>query len=177
MPLNQVHPSMTSGVLKTSNRLSELTGSLATAYNNIRLNASLPVGIIIPFAGGTTPSGWLLCFGQAVSRSTYSALFGVIGEQYGAGDGTTTFNVPDLRGRTAAGRDNMGGTAASRLTQGVLGGNPNSLGGAGGSESLTTQSVTLSGSGTNVVTSSSNLQPTYIVNYIIKSDLVTEASP
>lgn len=170
MPLNRVHPAMTSGVLKVSNGLSELAGGLSTGYQNTGYSA-LPVGVILPFPGGSIPTGWVTCHGQALSRSTNAELFAVIGTVYGAGDGSTTFNVPDLRGRLVSGRDNMGGTAASRLTQGVLGGNPNTLGGSGGSESLTTQSVTLSGSGTNVVTSSSNLQPTIILNFIIKANV------
>jgi microcystin-dependent protein len=58
------------------------------------------------------PSGWLLCEGQAVSRATFAALFSALGTAYGAGDGSTTFNVPDLRGRFPAGVDG----AAGRLT-------------------------------------------------------------
>lgn len=176
MPLNQVHPSMTSGLLKTANALSELAGGSTTGYQNVGYG-TIPVGVILPFSGATTPSGWLQCFGQAVSRQIYADLFAVLGTQYGSGDGSTTFNLPDLRGRAVAGRDNMGGTGASRLSQGVLGGNPNSLGGSGGSESLTTQSVTLSGSGTNVVTSSSNIQPTMVLNYIIKANVNVVAAP
>ncbi len=75
----------------------------------------LAPGIVLPFAGSVEPTGWLLCFGQAVSRTTYAALFNAIGTTYGAGDGSTTFNVPDLRGRVPAGKDNMGGTAGNRL--------------------------------------------------------------
>lgn len=60
-------------------------------------------GQVTQFAGDTAPRGWLLCQGQAVSRTTYAALYAVIGNKYGAGDGTSTFNVPDLRGRVAAG--------------------------------------------------------------------------
>ena len=93
-------------------------------------------GVVLPFAGATAPNGWLLCTGQAVSRTTYSALYALIGTTYGAGDGSTTFNVPDLRGRVIAGADNMGGTAASRLTSagsGVAG----SLGSVGGAETHT----------------------------------------
>lgn len=75
----------------------------------------LPAGIFVPFAGSTAPTGWLLCYGQAISRTTYSTLFAAIGTQYGAGDGSTTFNVPDMRGRVPAGADNMGGTAANNL--------------------------------------------------------------
>jgi microcystin-dependent protein len=74
-----------------------------------------PTGSVIAFAGSTAPTDWLLCYGQAVSRTTYATLFATISTTYGAGDGTTTFNLPDLRGRTVAGIDNMGGTDAGRL--------------------------------------------------------------
>lgn len=171
MSLNQIDYRMTAGLLKTSNKLSELSSELNDTYSNLGLDDSIPTGAIFPFTSSTVPSGWLLCDGSAILRSLYSQLFDVIGTTYGSGNGTTTFNLPDLRGRIVAGRDNMGGTAASRLTQGVLGGDPNSLGASGGSQSLTTQSVTLSGSGTNVVTSSSNIQPTVVLNYIIKTSI------
>lgn len=55
--------------------------------------------MIQPYAGSSAPSGYLLCDGSAVSRSTYEALFAVIGTTYGAGDGSTTFNLPNLKGR------------------------------------------------------------------------------
>jgi microcystin-dependent protein len=74
-----------------------------------------PVGSVTAFAGATAPASWLLCAGQAVSRTVYASLFATIGTTYGAGDGSTTFAVPDLRGRTVAGLDNMGGTDAGRL--------------------------------------------------------------
>jgi microcystin-dependent protein len=54
--------------------------------------------------------------GQAISRTTYASLFALVGTTYGPGDGSTTFNLPDIRGRVAAAVDNMGGTAAGRLT-------------------------------------------------------------
>ena len=57
---------------------------------------TLPIGAIMPYTSKTTPSNWLPCNGQAVSRTTYADLFAIIGTQYGAGDGSTTFNVPDL---------------------------------------------------------------------------------
>jgi microcystin-dependent protein len=72
-------------------------------------------GVVLPFAGSSPPSGWLLCNGQQVSRTTYPELFAAIGTTFGVGDGSTTFNVPDLRGRVAAGKDDMGGTAANVL--------------------------------------------------------------
>lgn len=82
----------------------------------VAANHLTPVGTINDFAGSTAPDGWLLCYGQAISRTTYSALYAVLGTIYGSGDGSTTFNLPDCRGRVAAGKDNMGGTSADRLT-------------------------------------------------------------
>jgi microcystin-dependent protein len=77
---------------------------------------SAPAGAIEAYAGSTAPTGWLLSFGQAVSRTTYANLFAVISTTYGSGDGSTTFNLPDMRGRAVAGVDNMGGTDAGRLS-------------------------------------------------------------
>jgi microcystin-dependent protein len=64
---------------------------------------TIPVGTISPYAGASAPANWLLCDGSAVSRATYAALFAVTGTAYGVGDGSTTFNVPDLRGRIVVG--------------------------------------------------------------------------
>lgn len=63
----------------------------------------VPTGAIFPFAVGTAPAGYLLCNGTAVSRTTYSVLFGVIGTTYGVGDGITTFNLPNFNGRIPIG--------------------------------------------------------------------------
>lgn len=97
----------------------------------------VPTGSIVPTAATAEPSGWLFCYGQAVGRTTYATLFTAIGTNYGAGDGSTTFNIPDLRGRIVAGRDDMGGSAASRLTSGGSGINGTTLGAAGGSQAHT----------------------------------------
>jgi microcystin-dependent protein len=90
-----------------------------------------PLGAIIDYAGSNAPANWLLCYGQLISRTTYSDLFSAIGTTYGVGDGSTTFALPDLRGRVTAGKDNMGGTAASRLTSSVAG---TTLGAVGGEQ-------------------------------------------
>lgn len=80
-------------------------GNSATAAYNSEVAAAASaaaaaqfgvVGMVIAYAGSTSPSGWLLCDGSAVSRETYAALFAVIGTTYGTGDGSTTFNVPNL---------------------------------------------------------------------------------
>lgn len=75
-------------------------------------------GEIIPFAGSTAPAGTLFCYGQTVSRTTYGGLFAVIGTTHGAGDGSTTFNLPDLRGRVPVGKSDMGGSDAGNLAGG-----------------------------------------------------------
>jgi len=89
------------------------------------VNAELafPTGSVIPYAGASAPSatlngvvGWLLADGSAVSRTTYATLFGIVGTTYGAGDGSTTFNLPDLRGRTAVGAESDG-TAANNVSR------------------------------------------------------------
>lgn len=97
-------------------------------------SAGLPIGSVIDYAGTTAPVNYLLCYGQAISRTDYSDLFAAIGTSFGAGNGSTTFNVPDCRGRVTAGKDNMGGTSANRLTSPLNGDN---LAAAGGSESHT----------------------------------------
>jgi microcystin-dependent protein len=65
--------------------------------------ADAPIGAINAYGGATAPNGWLLCHGQAISRTGYAELFAVIGTAYGSGDGSTTFNVPDLRESTIKG--------------------------------------------------------------------------
>jgi microcystin-dependent protein len=66
----------------------------------------LPAGTVLPFAGATAPSGWAICDGSIVSRSEYPELFLAIGEAWGNGDGSTTFHLPDMRGRFMRGADN-----------------------------------------------------------------------
>lgn len=174
--------------------------------------AGIPVGALLPFAGAVAPDGFALCYGQALSRADYAALFAVIGTSYGAGNGTTTFNAPDMRGNVAAGRDDMGGASASRLTGGA------SLGAQVGSQSVTLTEAQLAphshpvndpghihslgnqiasggasigvGSPYNIVSGSTtpattgisigqggggqahpNVQPSLVVNYIIKASL------
>ena len=70
----------------------------------------IPVGTVVAYAGttGSIPSGWALADGAALSRTTYSDLFTAMGTAYGAGDGSTTFNLPDLRGRLPLGKASSG---------------------------------------------------------------------
>lgn len=89
-----------------------------------------PPGLLTPFAGAAAPSGYLLCDGSEASRTTFSDLFDVVGTTYGEGDGSTTFNLPDLRGRFVLGLDNMGGASADVVTDPEA----DSLGGVSGEE-------------------------------------------
>lgn len=110
-------------------------GQLDAAINALQLEVT---GAIKQYAGTTSPTGYLLCDGTAISRTTYAALYTVVGTSFGAGDGSTTFNIPDLRGRLPLGKDNMGGTAASRVTSASTGGsNATILGGTGGAQTHT----------------------------------------
>ena len=77
-----------------------------------KIDAYIP-GVIQLYAGSSAPSSWLICNGQAVSRTTYAALFAVIGTTYGVGDGSTTFNVPNLVNKTVRGASTVGSTGGS----------------------------------------------------------------
>ena len=177
------------------------SGGGSGSTSNYYLNDQ-PIGAIIDYVGTSAPTSWLMCYGQAISRSTYADLFTIIGTAYGIGDGSTTFNLPDLRGRVTAGKDNMGGSSADRLTNLSGGLDGDILAATGGSESHTltiaqmpshTHNTQTSASGfgnntgpnsgtLNVPTSSTggdgahnNVQPTIIVNKIIKYTFSTTA--
>lgn len=78
--------------------VSEVNSSLVNTDNVTTNNVDILVGSVYYFVANVEPTGWLLCNGSAVSRTTYANLFAAIGTNYGAGDGSTTFNVPDFRG-------------------------------------------------------------------------------
>jgi len=158
----------------------------------------LPSGVILPYGASASPTGFLLCNGQAVNRSTYSSLFAIVSSLYGNGDGSSTFNVPDLRGRFVAGWDAGTSVLTSVTANMVLG---SSIANTGGAQAITlavaqmpahTHDITPmrqdsprtgGGSGNvydaisgTVSTSStggdgahSNIPPTMILNYIIKT--------
>lgn len=87
-------------------QLSEMVVSAVGMTKQVGI--AFPTGVVLPFAGSSIPNGWLLCDGSAVSRVVYLSLFNVIGETYGAGDGSTTFNLPDLREAVPKGAGSTG---------------------------------------------------------------------
>jgi len=106
-----------------------LRGFFGNPYN-------VPLGGGMLFIGTTAPnSAFVFPYGQAINRTTYATLFALTSTAFGVGDGSTTFNLPDLRGRTVAGKDDMGGSAASRLTASWFGTSAAVLGAVGGTES------------------------------------------
>ncbi len=153
----------------------------------------VPTGAILPYGGASAPFGWLLCDGSAINRFIYATLFATIGTAFGIGNGSTTFNLPDLRGRFPLGKDDMNGTSANRVTAAAA----DTLGGGGGVEAVAltvaqlpahnhggvvglagSGSAQLAGGGTQAATVLStqgngdtheNLPPYQTVHYIIKA--------
>ena len=130
---------------------SDAEGDLAyhdgSKWTRLALGTSflVPTGVLNPYAGATAPVGWLLCFGQSISRTTYATLFTAIGTTYGSVSGTT-FNLPDMRGQATAGLDNMGGTSRNRVVDtdaDVLGGEIGDSGGHTHTHSLSAGAHTL----------------------------------
>lgn len=107
-----------------------------TRWELLNPNNGVRTGTILPFAGATLPSGYLVVDGSNVSRTGQAALFAVIGTTYGSGDGSTTFGLPDLRGRVPFGLSNMGGSDSGRLTNLTMSPNGTTLGATGGAQSV-----------------------------------------
>ena len=147
MAINSLSTGFRPGVCTSSTRpTAPYTGQMIFETDTFVLNfwngtawqgaVSAPAGAIEAYAGSTAPTGWLLAYGQAVSRTTYANLFAVIGTTYNTGgEAGTDFRLPDLRGRAVAGVDNMGGTDAGRLSI------SNTLGTATGAETHTLTSA------------------------------------
>lgn len=170
-------------------------------YKELFLKASdtLPIGSIVPYGSNDIPANWLLCDGRAVSRTTYANLFSVIGTNFGEGDGTTTFNLPDFRSRVPVGLysedidfdtiGDAGGEKEHTLIQAEL---PNAqlnildtsygwtvnVGGGNVEEGSAYPGVPLKADPSGRILKTSpmgsgqshnNLQPYQVVNYIIKS--------
>lgn len=174
------------GLEMSSNQLRvkiKTDGGVTRDSDGLSVSFPLPTGGMMIWTTDTAPTGWLLCYGQAVSRTTYSALFAVVSTTFGVGDGSTTFNLPDLRGRFPLGQDDMGGASADRVTDteadtvGSSAGNndadhshtidPNNetidRSGGGGS------SYGYDDSGTQPTSTDSAMPPYITLNYIIKT--------
>jgi microcystin-dependent protein len=102
------------GVTATTAEINHLDGVTSAIQAQIDGIVTSPAGTVIQFAGSSAPAGYLKANGNAVSRTTYAALFAAIGTTYGTGDGSTTFNLPDLRGEFVRGLDDGRGVDAGR---------------------------------------------------------------
>jgi microcystin-dependent protein len=174
------------------NYVDGVTSAIQTQLDTLTtsISAAVPAGVITQFGGSTAPTGWVLCDGTAYSRTvTYNNLFTAIGTAYGVGDNSTTFNVPNLKGRVPVGLDSTqtefdlrgetGGLKEVTLTTAQIpdhshGGQIVFGTGSGGTSAVvasgnnpTSQPTTGGVTGTNGG-AHTNLQPYIVVNYIIK---------
>jgi microcystin-dependent protein len=95
------------------------TSNIQTQLNALSGVGGVPAGSLTMYAGASAPDGWLLCNGASVSRATYSTLFGIVGSTYGGGDGSSTFNLPDFRGRAPIGVGTGAGSSTGSFTTGA----------------------------------------------------------
>ena len=105
-------PTAATGQIRFNSTTTSFEGYNGTAWGG--LASGIPVGTILTFGATNPPSGFLECNGSAISRSTYASLFSILSTTHGAGDGSSTFNLPDLRGQFVRGWDNNAGVDASR---------------------------------------------------------------
>lgn len=121
----------------------------------------VPTASVLPFAATTAPTGFVFCRGQAISRTTYAALYAAIGTTYGAGDGSTTFNVPNLQTRVPAGLDASGTPDTSFDVLGETGGSKDAVAahthGVGTYAASTTATTASSGSHAHTQSATSDL--------------------
>lgn len=120
-----------SSTVSTPNVLIETDNNGKIDTNLLKINEIIPPGTVVAYAGATAPSGWLLCNGAAISRTLYANLFTAIGTAHGVGDNSTTFNLPDYRGRFLRMVDGTAGRdpdKTSRTAMGTGGNTGNNVG-------------------------------------------------
>ena len=105
-------PTPATGDIRFNTSLTQFEGYNGSGWGEIA--NGVPAGSVFTFATSTVPSGYLECNGAAVSRSTYASLFSSISTTWGTGDGSSTFNLPDLRGQFVRGWDNSAGVDSGR---------------------------------------------------------------
>jgi microcystin-dependent protein len=136
----------------------------ATKYDfsgaNLTGIEGIPTGCIIPWSDTSVPTGFLECNGQAVSRSTYATLFAIVATTYGAGNGSTTYNVPDLKDNVPLGRSNSAALASSGGANTVT-----ATGNVGGSTANATLSTAQLAAHTHGSTPNSGVHPTTLGGY------------
>ena len=195
MPLRDPHPTDWPAAQRNFRELAKLVAGMATqaeldavvaALNAAVAEARVPPGVVAWTAASSAPAGWLLCDGSAVSRTTFSDLFAVIGTTYGAGNGSTTFNVPNLKQRVPVGRDasdsdfaalgQTGGEKTHQLTVDEMPAHTHRVGGILANTPQNGGANRLVPSGTDHVTGATggsqahnNLQPYIVLNGIIKT--------
>jgi len=158
------------------------------AYVDSQGHNLAPTGAVTAFAGSSAPTGWLLADGSVVSRSTYAALFAIISTTYGAGNGTTTFNVPNLKGKVPVGLNSAetefdalaetGGAKTHTLSAAEIPAHTHPIAAIGtvdadyfsiGSGQQIGSSLTATGANAGGGGAHNNLQPYITLNYIIKT--------
>lgn len=120
-------------ILTSSGGTYTITGADTSTNKTIDVNSLTPSGVVVPYAGINSPDGWIICDGRSLATADYPSLYSAIGYTYG-GSGSN-FNIPDLRGRVAAGKNNMGTQGdANLITTSGAGFNGDNLGATGGSQ-------------------------------------------
>jgi len=154
---NQATANINLGSNKIYNLANGTVSTDAATYGQLTssVSAAMPVGSITMYGSNTPPTGYFICNGQPLSRSTYAALFAVISTTYGAGDGFSTFNVPDLQQRFPLGKA-ASGTGAT-------------LGGSGGAidhtHTVAGHSHSMSGAGATLATGTESANHTHALGY------------
>lgn len=191
-------PTVNDATLTLTQGGSTLGTFTANASSNVTIDVpgggggGAPTGAITMFAGSTAPTGYLICDGSAVSRTTYADLFTAIGTTYGTGDGSTTFNLPNLKGKVPVGRDSAdtsfdvlgetGGEKTHKLTVAEMPSHTHRLSSQRGTPGNSSWDYCQPGTGWNASAWNpnptepiggngyhNNLQPYIVLNYIIKT--------